>query len=83
MIILTVSEVLDIEKDQIEPAPRFGCALNTDYILGMGKVTQNDQQRVTILLDIDRVMLVEELNEIANEAAEASAKNTRGAKKAA
>ncbi|MCA9281502.1 MAG: chemotaxis protein CheW [Phycisphaeraceae bacterium] len=83
VIVDTVSEVLDIEKDQIEPAPRFGCALNTDYILGMGKVTQNDQQRVTILLDIDRVMLVDELNEIAAETAEASNKNTRGIKKAA
>ena len=83
VIVDTVSEVLDIAKENIEPAPRFGCTLNTDYILGMGKVTQNDQQRVTILLDIDRVMLVDELNEIAAETAEASNKNTRGIKKAA
>lgn len=62
VIVDTVSEVLDIARENIEPAPRFGCTLNTDYILGMGKVTQGDAQRVTILLDIDRVLLARELN---------------------
>lgn len=61
VIVDTVSEVLDIAKENIEPAPRFGCALNTDYILGMGKVAEGDAQRVTILLDIDRVLLAREL----------------------
>jgi len=65
VVVDTVSEVLDIAKDQIEPAPRFGCSLNTDYILGMGK-TKN---KVIILLDIDKVLTQEEfgdLNQSAN-----------------
>lgn len=65
VIVDTVSEVLDIAKDHIEPAPRFGFALNTDFILGMGKVSQGDIQRVTILLDIDRVLVAGELSEVA------------------
>lgn len=64
VIVDTVSEVLDITRDQIEPAPRFGCTLATDYILGMGKVGQGDVQRVSILLDIDRVLLADELVQI-------------------
>lgn len=46
-----VSEVLDIMDEQIEPAPRIGTKLNTEFIQGMGKV--NDQ--FLILLDIDNV----------------------------
>lgn len=52
-----VQEVLDLEPDQIEPAPRIGTKLNTDFITGMGK--HNDQ--FLIILDIDRVLSVEEL----------------------
>ncbi len=61
VIVDTVSEVLDIARDHIEPAPRFGFALNTDYILGMGKVGGHNAQRVAILLDIDRVLVASEL----------------------
>ncbi|MEA3544146.1 MAG: chemotaxis protein CheW [Thermodesulfobacteriota bacterium] len=46
-----VQEVLDLEPDQIEPAPRMGTKLRTEFIKGMGK--HNDQ--FIILLDIDRV----------------------------
>jgi purine-binding chemotaxis protein CheW len=47
-----VEEVLDIAGEDIEEAPQFGSAVNTDFILGMGKIGDN----VKILLDIDRVL---------------------------
>lgn len=47
-----VSEVLDIMEANIEDPPQFGTAVNTDFILGMGKIAQS----VKILLDIDRVL---------------------------
>ena len=47
-----VQEVLDIAGEDIEEAPQFGSSINTDFILGMGKVGDN----VKILLDIDRVL---------------------------
>ena len=56
VIVDTVSEVLDIAPSQIEPAPRFGCSLSSEYIMGMGKVEHAGSTAVTILLDIDRVM---------------------------
>lgn len=80
VIVDTVSEVLDIAKENIEPAPRFGCALNTDYILGMGKVTQGEAQRVTILLDIDRVLVVRELSGLITETEEYTGATPGGSK---
>jgi len=47
-----VQEVLDIAGEDIEKAPQFGSAVNTDFILGMGKIGNS----VKILLDIDRVL---------------------------
>jgi len=52
IIVDRVQEVLDIDGGDIEDAPQFGAAVNTDFILGMGKVGQS----VKILLDIDRVL---------------------------
>lgn len=52
-----VQEVLDLEPDQIEPPPRIGTKLNTDFIKGMGK--HNDQ--FIIILDIDKVFTSSEL----------------------
>jgi len=56
VIVDTVSEVLDIRQDLIEAPPRFGCALNSDFIMGMGKVETGSGAQVIIILDIDRVL---------------------------
>jgi purine-binding chemotaxis protein CheW len=53
----TVREVLDIGAEQIEPAPRFGTAVDTAFIDGMAKV----DDRVKILLDIEKVLSTEDL----------------------
>ena len=52
IIVDEVSEVLDIAGDQIEPAPEFGSAVDTAFILGMGKVGK----KVIMLLDVDKVL---------------------------
>lgn len=70
VIVDTVSEVLDIARDSIEPAPRFGHALNTDFILGMGKVKTADEEKVIVLLDIDAVLSQGEWQQLADAAAE-------------
>lgn len=54
----SVREVLDINPDQIEPPPRLGTKLNTDFIQGMG----NCNDEFVIILDIDKVFSVDELN---------------------
>ena len=60
IIVDTVSEVLDIRGGDIEPAPEFGASVDTQFILGMGKV----EDAVKILLDIDKVLSVDDLNRI-------------------
>jgi purine-binding chemotaxis protein CheW len=57
IIVDTVSEVLDITDDQVEPPPAMSAAVNTSFILGMGKVDES----VKILLDIDHVVSAEEI----------------------
>ncbi len=52
MLVDSVSEVVNVSDEDIEPPPDFGAATETDHILGMGKV-KND---VKILLDVDRVV---------------------------
>jgi purine-binding chemotaxis protein CheW len=56
----SVQEVLDLEPGEIEPPPRIGTKLNTEFIRGMGK--HNDQ--FIIILDIDKVFSVDELAEL-------------------
>jgi len=53
----SVEEVIDLEPDQIQPAPRIGTHIRTNFIRGMGR---RDEQFIMIL-DIDRVFSAEEL----------------------
>jgi len=57
IVVDSVSEVLNIKKEDIEATPTFGARLNTEYILGMAKM----EGGVKILLDIDRVFGSEEI----------------------
>jgi purine-binding chemotaxis protein CheW len=52
-----VREVLEVRSDQIEPAPRLGTRLKTEFISGMGKVGE----QFLILLNIDCVFNSDEL----------------------
>jgi purine-binding chemotaxis protein CheW len=60
LVVDTVSEVLNINSEDIEKAPTFGAKLNTDYILGMAKM----EGGVKILLDIDQVISEEDIDMI-------------------
>lgn len=61
LLVDEVSEVLNVTGDQIEPPPSFGAAVDTDFILGMGKVGQ----KVVMLLDVDRVLAADEVATVA------------------
>jgi purine-binding chemotaxis protein CheW len=52
IVVDRVQEVLDIAEDQIEETPHFGASVDTEFILGMGKIGDS----VKILLDIDRIL---------------------------
>jgi purine-binding chemotaxis protein CheW len=57
VLVDAVNEVLEISPADIEPPPAFGAHIRTDFIQGMGKVGG----RFVILLDIGRVLSVDEL----------------------
>ena len=61
MLVDSVSEVLNIGEEEIEPPPSFGSTdLDTDNLLGMGKV----KGQVKILLDVDKVIGERELAQL-------------------
>ena len=60
IVVDRVQEVQDIPGSDIEEAPQLGSAMDTNYILGMGKI--NDT--VKILLDIDKVLECDNLEEM-------------------
>ena len=58
----SVQEVIDLESGDLEPPPKIGARLNTDFIKGMGR--QND--KFIILLYIDKVFSTSELAMVQN-----------------
>lgn len=48
----SVSEVVDIPAEAIEPPPSFGTHVRIDFLTGMGKL----DGRLVLVLDIDRVL---------------------------
>lgn len=61
MLVDSVSEVLNIAEEEIEPPPTFGAGdLDSENLLGIGKV----KGQVKILLDVDRVISEGELQQL-------------------
>lgn len=52
LIVDSVSEVLRISSDTIEPPPPITGSIGSEYILGIGKL----EDRLVILLDIDKLL---------------------------
>ena len=52
MVVDSVSDVITLTADQVKPAPEMGTAFNTDYLIGLGTL----DERMLILIDIDKLM---------------------------
>ena len=61
MVVDSVSDVVTLEPEQVRPAPEMGSTSDGDYITGLGTI----DERMLILLDIDRLMSSEQLGLIA------------------
>ena len=64
----SVQEVIDLEPEQIEPPPRLGNKLNTEFIRGMGK----HNETFMMILDIDKVFSEGEMAAILGSEGEAA-----------
>ena len=60
IIVDSVSEVVDIGGGEIEEPPDFGQGIDTDFIMGLGKV----KEKIIILLAIEAVLSSEELETV-------------------
>lgn len=60
LIVDCVEEVVTLTDQEIEPTPEFGCVIDTSYLLGLAKV----KGQVKTLLDIDRVVAPEAVQQI-------------------
>ena len=52
MVVDSVSDVITLSAEQVKPAPEMGTAFNTDYLIGLGTL----DERMLILIDIDKLM---------------------------
>ncbi len=52
-----VSDVIQLNSENLHPAPEFGSILDTRYILGLGTV----DERMIIMVDIEQLMTSQEM----------------------
>ncbi|WP_296949993.1 chemotaxis protein CheW [uncultured Massilia sp.] len=57
MVVDSVSDVTTLTPDQVKPAPEMGTAFNSEYLMGLGTV----DERMLILIDIDKLMSSSEM----------------------
>jgi len=62
IVVDSVSEVINLSKEDIENTPTFGVDLETDFILGLAKVNK----KVITLLDIDKILTSKQLVMVQN-----------------
>ncbi len=57
MVVDSVSDVITLTPEQVKPAPEMGGVLDTDYLIGLGTL----DDRMLILVDIDRLMTSDDM----------------------
>lgn len=56
MVVDSVSDVLALADAQIRAVPEFDTSVDTGFITGIGSTTIDDQERMLILVDIERLI---------------------------
>ena len=57
MVVDSVSDVITLSPEQVKPAPEMGAVLDADYLIGLGTL----DDRMLILVDIDKLMTSEDM----------------------
>lgn len=55
-VVDSVSDVMQLGKDQIKPAPELNSSIDASFITGIGAVKNGDAERMLILMDIEGLM---------------------------
>ena len=64
VVVDSVSDVIALDGDSIKPPLEFGSTFNTEYLMGLASV----EERMLILVDIEKLMSSDELNLMDNTA---------------
>ena len=64
MVVDSVTEVLRISNSEIDPTPAIATEVDTNYIQGVGKLKNGEQDRLLILLDLTKVLSQDEVTQI-------------------
>ncbi|MFZ6818417.1 chemotaxis protein CheW [Undibacterium sp. Ji22W] len=65
MVVDSVSDVINFGPEEVKPAPEMGTAVDADYLIGLGTI----DERMIILVDIDRMMSSNEIGLLTQAAA--------------
>ncbi len=55
-VVDSVSDVLELTREQIKPAPELRSSIDANFITGIGAVKSGDAERMLILMDIEALM---------------------------
>lgn len=64
-VVDSVSDVIELKKDEVKPAPALSCAIDSGFITGIGSVKNGDAERMLILMDIEGLMSAADMGLIA------------------
>ena len=67
LLVDSVSEVIEIARDSIEPPPQFGTAIKREFIHGMGRV----EDGFIVILEPERALDMDEMAAVAEQKTEA------------
>jgi len=69
IVVDSVSDVLELTKEQIRAAPDFDSLLDAEFITGLGDAGDEERTRMLILLDIEKLMMSPQMGIVAEEEA--------------
>jgi purine-binding chemotaxis protein CheW len=55
-VVDSVSDVIELGREQLKPAPALASNIDAGYITGIGTARQGDAERMLILMDIEALM---------------------------
>ena len=61
VVVDSVSDVLELTKEQVKPAPELSSSIDARFITGIGAVGSGDAERMLILMDIEALMTSAEM----------------------
>lgn len=56
MVVDAVSDVVELRNEDIKPAPEFNSAVSAQHVIGIASLEQGTEQRMLILMDIEKLM---------------------------